>query len=143
MGYSWGGPSGGVDEAGQPFTFLPRLPFLPEFHEKVRDGRKTMTCRSKTYGQAGDRLQGPDCVLVLEYVAHWPLGTIAHDFYGLEGLDTPADFIEVWNRIHPKKRYDPATLVWVHRFRVEGTPPVSDMGKILERASKKEGGGKA
>lgn len=114
------------------------LPFLPEFHEKVRDGRKTMTARSKTYGVAGDKLQGPGCVLVLEYVTKAPLGAVANEFHYLEGLDTPEDFIEVWNRIHPKKRYDPATMVWVHRFRVEGTEPVSDMGRILQRTLVKE-----
>jgi len=111
------------------------LPFLEEFHEKVRDGRKTMTARSKTYGVPGDRLRGPGVVLVLEYVAHWPLGTIANEFYHLEGLESPEEFIEVWNRIHPRKTYNPATMVWVHRFRVDGTPPVSDMGRMLERVA--------
>lgn len=104
------------------------LPFLPEFHEKVRSGRKTATARSKAYGKPGDKLQGPGCVLVLENVAKASLGEIAADHWWIEGLESKAEFIEVWNRIHPRKGFDPAAEVYFHRFRVEGRPPVCDAG---------------
>lgn len=104
------------------------LPFLPEFHAKVRDGRKTATARSKPYGKPGDRLQGPGCILVLEHVTQCPVGVVAGECYGFEGLPSKEAFIEVWNRIHPVKTFEPSTLVYLHRFRVEGRPPVCDVG---------------
>lgn len=109
------------------------LPFLPEFHAKIRDGSKTMTCRSKPYGHSGDKVLGPGgLVLILEHVVEWPLGEVADDCWQIEGCESREAFIEVWNRIHPRKGFNPATMVWAHRFRVEGRPPVSDAGRALE-----------
>lgn len=123
MSYGWGGGPGGVDESGQAFAFLPTLPFLPEFHEKVRDGRKTATARSKAYGKPGDRLQGPGCVLILDSVEQKTLGVVAAAWFPEEGLRSPGEFILVWNRIHPRKRFEESTVVWFHRFHVEPSAP--------------------
>ena len=95
------------------------LPFLPEFHDKVRNGQKTATARSKRYGLPGDRLQGPDCILVLDRVDEVPLREVAQFNFIPEGLASPQEFIASWWRIHPKAGYDPSRLVWLHRFHVE------------------------
>lgn len=126
MSYGWGGPAGGVDESGRAFAFLPTLPFLAEFHEKVRDGRKTATARSKDYGKPGDRLQGPGCVLVLDSVEEKALGVIAMAWFREEGLESPGEFVAIWNRIHPKKRFEASRVVWFHRFHAE--PSASEGG---------------
>lgn len=105
------------------------LPFLPEFHEKVLDGRKTATARSKPYGKPGDKLQGPrGSILVLEAVNEAPLGVVAGECFGYEGLSSPTEFVAIWNRIHPRKTYKPGTMVFLHRFHVEGRWPVCDAG---------------
>jgi hypothetical protein len=111
---------------------LRTLPFLPEFHDKVRRGLKTATARSRPYGKPGDRLQGPGCVLVLEHVAKAPLQYVAAECYGFEGLPSTAAFIEVWERIHPRAGYDPAKWVYLHRFHAEGNPPACEKGWDLE-----------
>lgn len=98
---------------------LRAIPFLPEFHDKVRDGRKTATARSKPYGKAGDRLQGPGVVLVLDSVEEKMLMEIAGDFYREEGLESPGEFVAIWNRIHPRAGYSPNRYVWFHRFHAE------------------------
>jgi len=115
------------------------LPFLPEFHDLVRRGLKTATARSRAYGKPGDRLQGPGCILVLEHVELAPLGYVASECYGFEGLPTKEAFIEVWNRIHPRKGFNSQAQVFLHRFHAEGNPPVCHKGWDLEpEAARKE-----
>jgi hypothetical protein len=121
-------PAHAAPGQSRPVGSLPLLPFLTDFHAKVRSGRKTATARSKPYGKPGDRVQGPGVVLVLEHVVKVPLGSVANDCFWFEGLESPGEFIAIWEAIHPLKGYDPGQMVWFHRFHVEGRAPVCEAG---------------
>jgi len=98
---------------------LTRIPFLPEFEEKVRLGLKTMTARTKPYGKRGDLFQGPRCVLRLtEDPRRVYLATVKWQHYRQEGCGSPEEFEAVWKGIHPRKGYDGDQLVWLHHFEV-------------------------
>lgn len=94
------------------------IPFLPMFHEKILDGTKTMTCRTKRYGREGDILQGPEgSMLFLEKVYPKRLVDVAEDDYEAEGCEDPRHFWTIWTRLHPS-RTDTDLIVYVHRFHV-------------------------
>ena len=97
---------------------LTTIPFLPEFREAVRSGRKTMTTRTKPYGKAGDVLQGPDCHLLLVEVNKTRLAIVANFCFTQEGFDSTEDFETAWAGLHPKRGYQPNQEVWLHRFEV-------------------------
>jgi hypothetical protein len=45
-----------------------------------------------------------------------PLGHVRDHLYAAEGADSPEEFVEVWNSIHPNKGFEEGQLVWVHWF---------------------------
>jgi hypothetical protein len=92
------------------------LPFLPEFGEAIRSGRKTATARTKRYGESGDRLRTPFGTILLRSVERMTLEDIARNLYREEGCRDPLDFERVWKSIHRRKDYDPNQWVWLHRF---------------------------
>lgn len=94
------------------------LPFLPEFRAAVLEGRKTLTCRSKPYGNACDVVGTPFGPVRFTMIIQVPLGLVGRHLFASEGLRSPMEFVEVWNRIHPRAGYDQNRLVWLHEFEV-------------------------
>lgn len=104
------------------------IPFLHQFHDKVRRSEKTMTARTEKYGEPGDMLvtniyrYGPEFLslpirIQLLEVRRVRLGDIAERHWHEEGCESMDDFKAVWTRIHPRAGYDPAKRVWLHIFR--------------------------
>jgi len=93
------------------------IPFLPEFESALRDGRKTATSRSKRYGNPGDQFTAFGMEFLIMEVRQEKLADISLFYYGVEGLGSPAEFIAIWRRIHPRKEFDPEREVWFHRFK--------------------------
>lgn len=97
---------------------LKKVAFRDEFHDKIRSGVKTMTCRTSQLGKIGDRLVTPrGLVIELLDVKQRYLGDVAHQFYKQEGLDSPDDFIRVWNELHYGLKYNAEREAWLHTFR--------------------------
>lgn len=94
------------------------LPFLPEFHEAIRGGRKTVTTRSEAYGAAGEIVDSPVGPLRLLEVRPERLHVVAHDHWREEGVESPEAFIAIWNRLHPRRGFEPDALRVLHRFEV-------------------------
>jgi hypothetical protein len=44
------------------------------------------------------------------------LGYVAFDHYKDESCKSSDEFIEIWNEIHPWKRFQTETMVFAHRF---------------------------
>ena len=74
------------------------IPFLPEFQEAMLSGRKTVTSRTKKYGEPGDWFEvfGAEFHLIKVFKA--TLNQIAFLGWYSEGLSSPGDFVGVWNR---------------------------------------------
>lgn len=88
------------------------------FVPRIKAGLKTMTCRNEKYGEPGDLLASPAGTLLLKDVRRAQLGEVAYDYYREEGCANPEVFIEIWNRIHPKRGFHPDDWVWLHEFEV-------------------------
>ena len=96
------------------------IPFLPEFKDKLADGRKTATSRNKKYGQPGDQFQAFGMIFQLEFVLRVPLVFIGRFFVKQEGCKDFNEFRCVWDRIHPIEGYYVGIAkdkrIWLHIF---------------------------
>ncbi len=97
---------------------IPFIPFLPRFHDAIRLGVKTMTCRNKKYGELGDVLQSKGFRIQIVEVRKVRLGDVPEQYYIDEGCESPGDFIAVWKSMHPKLGFVPNQMVWLHVFRM-------------------------
>lgn len=101
------------------------IPFLPRFEKPMFAGTKTATSRSKRYGYPGDWFEAFGRTFILTEVIKTKLYRIAHEFYAEEGFTSPKGFIDVWEHLHPRLRYNPSTYVYLHRFQLQSAmlPP--------------------
>ena len=93
-----------------------RIPFRPMFEEPMRTGVKTCTSRSKIMGQPGDRFRAFGKWFEIVSVEDVALCEVAA-LWKEEGCESREDFIEVWNSIHPVKKYSDYQRVYLHRFK--------------------------
>jgi hypothetical protein len=95
---------------------------MPEWKEKMLTGVKTHTCRSQRYGEPGDQFEvfGATFELVRVWIA--TLDTVAMRYFDVEGCASPDEFIEVWDKIHPRRRFNPDDVRWLHHFRLVSAP---------------------
>jgi len=93
------------------------IPFQPEFRYKLLIGEKIATTRTHKYGNGGDLFSAFGHSFQLTKVDKVYLGDVASVFYKQEGCNSMSDFIDVWNRIHPRKHYRFDTVVWLHQFK--------------------------
>lgn len=109
-----------------------KIPFLARFLPAIRDGRKTMTCRTRRYGEVGDVLWWSEGRLRLLTVEVHPLETVAKLWWREEGCASAEEFRRVWAEIHRRNGWEPERQVWVHRFeRVD--PRVEDRCQATTR----------
>lgn len=96
------------------------IPFNKWSREKLANRKKIATSRNKTYGYKGDefKVNLGDSVRTyrIVYVETVSLGFVANYCYKLEGADSPEEFIDVWNKIHWKRKYDPEHRIRLHCF---------------------------
>ncbi len=92
------------------------LPFLDRFREPLLNGTKTCTSRRVRLGKPGDEFLAFGAWFKITKVEQAALGYVASILFKEEGLDSPADFIEIWRQLHPTKGYEAHEIVWLHRF---------------------------
>jgi hypothetical protein len=91
--------------------------FLPEFEERLCSGRKTATSRTKPLGKPGDVFYVFGQQFEFTLVRPHSLGFVAQARYRQEGFETSEAFIAIWEKIHPRKGYDPKQTIWYHEFK--------------------------
>lgn len=95
-----------------------KIPFLPEWKELLLTGRKTHTCRSKSYGKPGDQFEAFGQVFELVSIEQKTLDAVRDNYWQQEGCNSPAEFVEVWNRIHPTRGFIGSNVRWLHEFKL-------------------------
>lgn len=93
-----------------------KIPFLPEFKEQLLKGIKTATTRTRKYGDNEDTFTAYGAKFRITKTIKLTLGAIAYTFHKEEGFQTPQGFIDVWNRIHPRRGYRPDDMQFIHFF---------------------------
>ena len=93
------------------------IPFKAEFRDRMLSGQKTCSSRTRRYGVAGDTFVVFGGEFEIVKVEPHILYFVAQKFHYREGFNNPQEFIDAWNKIHPRKGYDPEQLVWAHFFR--------------------------
>jgi len=92
------------------------IPFSPEMAKAVFEGRKICTSRNKRYGKEAEQFEVEGKTFFLVAVMCLPLAHVARFLYVAEGFNYPDEFIATWNKLHPRKVFEPEHLVWVHFF---------------------------
>ena len=100
--------------------FKEAIPFRKDMFLAICNGTKTMTSRNSRYSLGVHAYEAHGWSLVIEVyeVKRMHLGTVARDHYMAEGFSNGQEFIDVWNEIHPRKRFNTLQQIWAHRFRV-------------------------
>jgi hypothetical protein len=93
------------------------IPFNDWSCERLAEREKTATTRTSRYGDPGDEFVVDGTVYELTHVVHVPLRVVADHFYGVEGCDSRAEFIDVWEDIHYRRGFEPEWPVYLHLFR--------------------------
>jgi len=93
-----------------------QIPFRPEFKDALLEGRKTMTARTKKYGNRGDQFEAFEVPFVILNVVERTLKEVADKFYKEEGVESPEAYKAKWAEIHPIKGFDPQQIVYLHSF---------------------------
>ena len=93
-----------------------RIPFRPHFREPLINGIKTCTARSRIMGEPHDRFIAFGHQFELLLVEDVDLYNVSL-LWQEEGCTSREHFIEVWNDIHPRKKYSDSQRVYLHRFR--------------------------
>lgn len=93
------------------------IPFNEWSINRIKQGIKTATTRTKKYGKQGDIFTvGSEKYIISGYLKT-SLGIVIGYLYREEGAASPTEFIAVWNSIYPKKNFDPEQTVWIHFFQ--------------------------
>jgi hypothetical protein len=95
--------------------------------ESLARGHKFCTSRNKRYGETGDTFSimygDHHYRFRLFHIEKLPLWYVKSNLYKPEGFFNPEGFEEIWNKLHPRKGYDPDHEVWVHWFHPLNTEP--------------------
>lgn len=93
-----------------------KIPFLPEFKDQLLNGEKTATTRTRKYGDSEDVFTIFGAKFRIIKTIKLPLSAIAYAFHKEEGFETKEGFIDIWNRIHPRRGYRPDDVRFIHFF---------------------------
>ena len=93
------------------------IPFHLKFKEAMLSGRKTVTSRTKKCGDIDDWFEvfGAKFQIILVFEA--TLQQVCILGWYAEGLNSPREFADVWNEMHPVKGYVPSQIMYVHYFK--------------------------
>lgn len=95
-----------------------KIPFLPQFKNPMLSGQKTITSRTRRYGQTGDTFLAWGETFELLEVTRVLLSSVRNRFYLQEGFPSPEAFEVVWKALHPIRGYDPEQAVYAHSFQI-------------------------
>ena len=95
------------------------LPFQPEWEEKLLNGEKTCTSRTRKYGEPNDWFEIFGKNFRITAIVKFPLGDVAKFLYNKEGCNSPNEFRVIWSKLHPRKGWVPEQVVFTHFFRRE------------------------
>jgi len=94
-----------------------KIPFRWRFRGPMLSGKKTMTSRTSKMGQAGDTFTAFGHRFEITRVQLLTLDEISEKYWREEGVESPSQFVIVWNSIHPVKRFVKDQLVFSHIFK--------------------------
>ena len=95
------------------------IPFMPEWEQLMLTGKKSATSRTKRYGYPDDYFEAFGRQFILTEVYRIPLSHVAYYYYLDEGCNSDFEFKKIWERLHPRKGFDPEQKVYFHRFRMQ------------------------
>ena len=101
------------------------IPFNTWSKKRLYANHKTATSRNKKYGDVGDTftVEVSDMnfrQFELTHIERVTLSFVRDKYYFDEGCESEDQFIQIWNEIHPRKKFDDEHKVWLHCFKAIG-----------------------
>lgn len=93
------------------------IPFQEQFKEALLSGKKTETSRNKKYGGIGWEFEAFGAKFAILDIRKVELRVVAEHHFDKEGFESPREFVDCWEKIHPIKGYFPDHKVWLHTFK--------------------------
>ena len=100
------------------------LRFRPFFRPLLLDGRKTMTSRTRKFGDPGDQFLAFGAIFEFTHVFRISVGYMISDCFRQEGCASVQELMKIWNDIHPQTGIVNHQIVWAHIFRRIDIEPV-------------------
>ena len=94
-----------------------KIPFKERFREPMLKGVKKWTSRTKRCGHVNDEFEAFGQTFVITKVEKMLLRHVAKNYIE-EGFTSEDELIAFWNKLHPRKGFQPSQLVWVHEFQM-------------------------
>lgn len=94
-----------------------QIPFQERWAESMLTGYKRCTSRTKRYGEIGDIFEAFGARFQLTTIEQRLLEDVSMNLFRKEGCEMPAEFIDVWKGLHPRKGWNGGQKVWVHHFK--------------------------
>ena len=93
-----------------------RIDFMPRWRRPMRNGKKTMTARTRKKGEVGDVFWAFDAWFRITNVQRVRLRFVRNNWQ-YEGMESPEEFEAVWRKLHPRRGFHPNDWVWLHEFK--------------------------
>ena len=93
------------------------IPFNDWSKARLNAKHKNATSRNKRYGNVGDTFTVDVKQYELTHVERVTLAFVRDHFYWQEGCHVADMFVDIWNEIHPKKKFVDEQKVWLHYFK--------------------------
>lgn len=93
-----------------------KIPFQERFRDKLLNGEKTVTSRTRRHGNEDDTFDAFGATFRIKIIGKARLDAVASHLWKQEGAESPEDFRSIWESIHPRKGYVPDQVVWTHVF---------------------------
>ena len=101
-------------------TIQIKIPFLQRFKTPMLNDVKTMTSRTRRYGEKGDWFKAFEVNFRLDSVEPQPFSFVI-EHWKEEGCNSKEDFLSVWKQIHPRRIFLDDYCLFVHRFHRVGS----------------------
>jgi hypothetical protein len=101
----------------RPVVFLPRPDVDSEFWRvRMESGRKTCMMCYMRKGIPGQCFRYYGGIYVILWIQERTIESVARYLFRQEGCDSPEEFKEAWQRLHPLTPWLPKKVVTVHHF---------------------------
>lgn len=97
-----------------------KIPFKEMWRDKMLNGQKVCTSRTKVYGIPGQQFEVFGHRFMLTKVESVHLENVCAVLYKQEGCKDAQEFYDIWAKLHPRKGFVHNQIVYVHWFALVG-----------------------
>lgn len=91
---------------------------IPEYNRKlIMGGKQTTISRHTRHGYVGDRFRVGEHWFEITKMEEMTVADVMENHYRSEGMVSPAEFKRQWELNHPRSRWNPDGVVFLHHIK--------------------------